>query len=392
MAKMAGSFSVGRVALKHDLRITQTKNVDKSLMSDNEVLENNLVEKTGEETAEELIEKTINEMMQPHIDDYNQKQTRENRKINVPYCEYWKSNKKLNKGQLCYEAVMQIGEHETNGGTYYRSTGEDRITQRELYKQIYKEGLEKFKKEFPHLKILWAVVHLDEPNGTPHLHICYCPVGENYKQGIRANVSIGNALGCDGIERLETRNDEEGFQLKRAYEKIHHEIVNPLINEYFRGIEIKEEVHGLKHQPPRTWVAGKEATQTKNLEELNEQIKEETSKLSEISLNREGLLLSIWEEIKCLFKRLKTQERRQEVLEGRAGKESRLFGRANTLKENANKELDNLMQQETVESVYLDEIPGIKRTRNATNLYEKELDRVEKKMEEDDLLPDDGRI
>lgn len=115
------------------------------------------------------------------------------------------------------------------------------------------------------------------------------------------------------------------------------------------------------------------------------QVKEE---LGEINLNKENLLRDLWNEIKNLFKSLKTQEKRQDVLEGRVGKQNRIFGRANALKEQANKELDKLTQQETINSIYLDEIPGIKRTRTATNSYKEELDRIENVLQED-LVPDD---
>lgn len=124
---------------------------------------------------------------------------------------------------------------------------------------------------------------------------------------------------------------------------------------------------------------------TKEQQDTLSQVKKE---LDEISLNKENLLRDLWNEIKNLFKSLKTQEKRQDVLEGRVGKQNRIFGRANTLKEQANKELDNLTQQETINSIYLDEIPGIKRTRNATNSYKEELDRIEKVLQED-LVPDD---
>lgn len=110
--------------------------------------------------------------------------------------------------------------------------------------------------------------------------------------------------------------------------------------------------------------------------------------LKHFSYKNKKILRDLWDEIKNLFKSLKTQEKRQDVLEGRVGKQNRIFGRANALREQANKELDNLTQQETINSIYLDEIPGIKRTRNATNSYKEELDRIENVLQED-LVPDD---
>lgn len=33
------------------------------------------------------------------------------------------------------------------------------------------------------MRIILATVHMDEPKGTPHMHILVQPIGEGYKQG-----------------------------------------------------------------------------------------------------------------------------------------------------------------------------------------------------------------
>lgn len=65
MIQVGASFSTGRVAYKHDTRETISPNVSKGLMGDDIILEDNL--------KGESIEDYTNKIMQPYIDEYNQK-------------------------------------------------------------------------------------------------------------------------------------------------------------------------------------------------------------------------------------------------------------------------------------------------------------------------------
>lgn len=341
--ELAGSFSRGRVAPHHNNRVPPKtekdlekipKNVDPSRIQDNVTLIDLVKEKS--------LDEVVNELMQPYIDEYNSKQKRNDRKIQTPYAEYWRNNPKFNKGQLTYEFVMQVGEHETFGKEYYNATGEDKLTKKYLFEEIYKEGLEKFQKAFPHLKVVQAIIHFDEPDGTPHLHIEVVPIGENYKQGLSHNVSIGNALGCDGIERVQERGAEGGFQLKRAYEKIHHEIVNNLIKEYYPSCEIKTEIHGLKHQDQRTWFQNKEENNLKQykdtqneLKMAQNELKTTQAKVNILENKKDEIWGNIVEKVKGVINEFATQVQRQLKLEKRVPpiKKERVFGKANQIQE-----------------------------------------------------------
>lgn len=243
--KVAASMSVGRVAPKHTLDIDGirelSKNVNYKLSKNNIILRDNLHGRT--------IEEYTNEIFQPFIDSYNQKQRRKDRKINTTYCEWHKSNGTLTqgKGQLAYEAVLQYGTHEDLGGEYFSpDTPPER--KRELhreYTQVYSQWVEDLERDFPHMSIIYAVIHFDE--STPHLHICLQPQAD-CTRGLSKQVSIGRALSQDGIERMETRAEAEqagGFQLARFYQKFHHDYQNPSLEKL--GYEIKEEKHGVKH-------------------------------------------------------------------------------------------------------------------------------------------------
>ena len=78
---LSASFSTGKAAYKHDVKDRTKKNIDQSLSKDNVVLKDVLQGKS--------IERYTDELMQPVIDKYNEKQQKESRKIKVPYKRTW---------------------------------------------------------------------------------------------------------------------------------------------------------------------------------------------------------------------------------------------------------------------------------------------------------------
>ena len=243
--KVAASMSVGRLAPKHTLNIDGirklSKNVNPQLIKDNVVLRDNLQGRT--------IEEYTNDTFQPYIDQYNSKQRRKDRQIQTGYCEWHRSNGTLTqgKGELAYEAVLQYGTHEDLGGEYFSpntSPARKEALRRE-YTEVYSRWVEDLERDFPHMTVVYAVIHMDE--STPHLHICFQPQAD-CTRGLAKQVSIGRALAQDGIERLDTRAEAEqagGYQLARFYQKFHHEYQNPSLQRL--GYEIKAEQHGLRH-------------------------------------------------------------------------------------------------------------------------------------------------
>ena len=343
--EMSGSFSRGRVSYEHDVRITKTKSVDEKRTCDNLVIEDNIGEFVKQGMSQKkAIEAYINQEMQPFIDEYNAKQKREDRKIKVPYCEYWKTNDKINQGKMMYEFVGQIGEHETNGRGYYEATGEEKERQVKIYRATYKKCVDEFKKKYPHMKVLWATVHLDEPGGTPHFHICCVPIGEGYKQGLSHQVSIGNALACDGIERAKTRL--EGFQMTRMYDDILTNVIKPKIEKLFPTAKIKEVIHGRLHKTKSEW--------------------EEEKKVLE------GYVKAFY-----------AQNKRQEALEHRIASpvlKERVFGASNKAKEGISELLENF------------EMKDKKNLAKALEKRESELAKAKEeieKIESEELVDDD---
>lgn len=250
---------MGKVALNHN-RFEQSRkehpSVEPTLTKDNVIL----IDEIGAKTEEEY----INEYMQPFIDEYNNKQKRKDRKINENYVDYWRKSEQHNKSgcksQMMYEFVLQVGNHKSIGQHYYET--EDMEWKERLRGNLikyYQEALKQFQEAYPHLKVVSAVIHFDEPLGTPHMHIDVIGLGTEYKRGLSTQISIGRALEQDGVKRIENMTQEEkakykiggrdweGFQITRFSQDVRHDILNEIAKDM--GLEVDlEETHGLKHQ------------------------------------------------------------------------------------------------------------------------------------------------
>ena len=250
--KVAASMSVGRLAPKHSLDIDGIRaispNVTPSLIKDDVVIIDRLKRPDGSHmTIEEYTDQTF----QPYIDQYNAKQRRKDRQIQTGYCQLHRCNVTLShgKGELAYEAGLQYGCHDDLGGEYYSpdTTPERKAQLRAEFEGVYRQWVADLERDFPHMTVLYSVIHYSEVGGTPHLHVCMQPQAD-CTRGLAKQVSIGRALAQDGIERLDSREEAQqagGYQLARLYQRFHHEYQNPTLQRL--GYEIKAEQHGLRH-------------------------------------------------------------------------------------------------------------------------------------------------
>ena len=294
--KIAASMSVGRLAPKHSLNIDGiraiSKNVTPKLIENDVILIDRLRSQDGKHLT---IEEYTDQHFQPYIDQYNMKQRRKDRQIQVGYCEWHRGNGTLSQGQgeLAYEAVLQYGTHEDIGGEYYslNTSAERKAELQEEFEAVYCEWVESLQRDYPHLTILYAVIHFSEVEGTPHLHICFQPEAD-CTRGLAKQVSIGRALAQDGIERIDTRAEAEqagGFQLARFYQRFHHEYQNPTLQRL--GYEIKAETHGLKHMEKDGYAVVMADAQQKaqklvqTAEQRKQRVEEETDRIKRKTLN-----------------------------------------------------------------------------------------------------------
>lgn len=274
--EISGSMSRGNVATKHTLRTTNRlpENIDQSLTPDNIIIIDELHGKS--------VEEWINKEMQSALEEYDAKQPRFDRKLIPQYGDYlsWhKENNKHNGRYLdyVYEFNLQIGEHyetkynpetkknepvfdengdpiESLGVIYYKADETKKAKMREeLFDPLYREAVDHFQEKYPHLKIVYAAEHYDEPNGTPHTQFGVVPIGEGFKNSLQKRVGIGHALANDGVGRKQER--DEDFQMTRMYKEMHEFIKKQLIGgysdkltEFLGDYAIKEVVHDRKHE------------------------------------------------------------------------------------------------------------------------------------------------
>lgn len=289
------SMSVGRVAILHDIRKEISANVDQTLITRNEIFIDKLKKYNYDLKA------FTNDKFQKFIDEYNSKQSRPERRKTRSYVEMIeeKNKKLINKAednkkkgikssvrkptQLAHEYVLQIGNKDTNSTL---------TADVEKNKQYCREVLEEIEKKYPHVEVLLATYHADEPQGTPHMHILVQFTGEGYKQGLNKQISISKALEQDGFERSNNRGD---YAINRWVEDVKDNIMTPkleriygeereILNDkrshedirFFRK-KAKEEAEALSKI--KIEVEKKVVNRTCDLKEIDEQIKYQEKRL-----------------------------------------------------------------------------------------------------------------
>ncbi|HFU4198913.1 TPA: plasmid recombination protein [Streptococcus suis] len=122
----------------------------------------------------------------PSLQEYNEKQIRNDRKIK----DYYKHVGKLDTLDQQREFIIGIGSkadwdelpegYKLNIGSYLAKYAQD------------------FEKRHPHFRVYNAVVHLDE-KGAPHLHLNVVPIADGYKNGLSKQPSFSKALKQEGF-------------------------------------------------------------------------------------------------------------------------------------------------------------------------------------------------
>ena len=128
---------------------------------------------------QESIEKKYEEIFGESLERYNNKQKRNDRKIDN-YYEHVKNSKKTIEQR---EMIVQVGT--------LQDIEEGNMDPEEA-KEMLEEWFEGFEERNPNLKVYNAVIHMDE--ATPHLHLNFIPVGEGYKRGMDKQVAFDRAL------------------------------------------------------------------------------------------------------------------------------------------------------------------------------------------------------
>lgn len=122
---------------------------------------------------------------------YNQKQSREDRKI-INYLSKIEEDKQKN---IATEIIMQLGDKED-----WQNID---LQDKKKMAEVFKNSLNVL--ENKGFKVANAVLHLDET--SPHLHIIGVPIGTNFKKGLEKQVSSKSVFSLDKLDIL--RNEIE---------------------------------------------------------------------------------------------------------------------------------------------------------------------------------------
>lgn len=168
-AKLAG-------VAKHNLRKYRSNNYDKE----------NIVILCGTDKLVHDVKKVYREQFSEAVEEYNKKQTREERKIH----DYFEKTAKSNK-DMAVELIFQIGDKE------FWDKNPDKRRRMDV---VFKEILELLQKFAPNLVVANAVIHYDE--ASPHMHVVAVPVAEGFKKGMTKQVSKRKVCTKEFLEEI----------------------------------------------------------------------------------------------------------------------------------------------------------------------------------------------
>lgn len=187
MAALTVSHCKGGGSLRHNDREFYAENVDPEMVHNNIVL--------IKEDLDEAYERCFGEAVR----EYNDKQTRKDRKIE----NYREKVKNSGNGEKeFYETVVQFGNRDTAG---FDPVTHEPTDMAMLCRDMLIEYVGDFQKRNPNIHVFRAVIHMDEPKGTPHLHMDWIPVATGYKKGLQVRNSLDKALRQQGLEPSQNR-------------------------------------------------------------------------------------------------------------------------------------------------------------------------------------------
>lgn len=210
------SVSRGETAHRHDGREYIPKNAEVSFQKHNVDL-----------LRCEDVGQRVNDFFRPAVQRYNDKQKRADRKKSEDYYQALLSGEEgYGKGKAqespIYEYVFQIGNRDDTGVTddsfdadHWKELKEaGKLKEASQYaeahrntspdKAVLKEALLAVGQKFANGECgsnflpLYAYCHDDEPNGTCHLHVAFCPYVTGEKTGLDTRVSLRKALKAMG--------------------------------------------------------------------------------------------------------------------------------------------------------------------------------------------------
>ena len=148
------------------------------------------------EYCNENIKDIYHELFDEALAQYNEKQTRSDRRID----DYYEKICSGKQEKPFHEIILQIGNKDDMGA---------KTEDGQLAAKILNEYMQDFQRRNLTLRVFSAYLHMDE--ATPHLHIDFIPYTTGSKRGLETRVSLKKALaelGFKGGTRSETERNQ----------------------------------------------------------------------------------------------------------------------------------------------------------------------------------------
>lgn len=175
------SGELGKGSVNHNSRKFSAKNVDSSRSHLNI------------DYCNERIQDVYHELFDDALKRYNERQTREDRKIS----NYYEKIRAGNQEKPFHELILQVGNKDD-----MNATGE----YAQLARQVLDEYYQGFQTQNPNLRVFSAHLHMDE--ATPHIHIDFIPFTTGSKRGLDTRVSLKQAFAAQGFTGGTRRSTE----------------------------------------------------------------------------------------------------------------------------------------------------------------------------------------
>ncbi len=177
--------SKGRLSgvAKHNLRKYRSKEYDRE----------NIVLLFGSTNLMRDVKKVYQDTFSEALEQYNQKQTRADRRID----DYFEHLSGKNQ-DMAVEIIFQCGDKDFWEDVFMETDKEKQ--NKENICKVYDTLLEQLQKEMPDFKVANAVVHFDE--ASPHMHVVGVPIGRGFKRGLETKVSKRSVFTPKTLENI----------------------------------------------------------------------------------------------------------------------------------------------------------------------------------------------
>jgi len=174
----------GKGSVNHNSRVFHAENTDPERTKFNHCY------------ANENIKEVYHTLFDDAVIQYNDKQTRNDRKID----DYYEKIRTGKQEKLFHEIIVQVGNLKDMSAVSENG---------KLAEKILDVYMQKFRERNPNLYVFSAYLHMDE--ATPHLHIDFVPYTTDSNRGLDTRVSMKKALenqGFKGGTRKETERNQ----------------------------------------------------------------------------------------------------------------------------------------------------------------------------------------